>query len=150
MTRWTKILCAVDLEETTHTAVEHAASLARQLDAELTLVHVFTPVRWAGEGVPLAVPVITAAEEAELRGKVDAARAEAERLSGRQVRTVVCGGSPAHEVPRIAEREHANLVVVGTRGRKGFGRAILGSVAGAIVRHAPCAVLVARPGNQGD
>jgi nucleotide-binding universal stress UspA family protein len=147
---WKKILCAVDLQETSRPAIEHASELARRFGATLTLVHVFTPVRAAGEGVPLAAPVLTRAEEAALHGKVEEARREAERLSGHEVRTIVCGGSPAHEVPRIAQREEADLVVVGTHGRTGIGRAVLGSVAEGIVRHAPCAVLVARPDTWGD
>lgn len=54
-------------------------------------------------------------------------------------------GAPAREVVRVAEEVDATLVVVGTHGRTGAARVLLGSVAEAIVRHAPCPVFVARP-----
>jgi nucleotide-binding universal stress UspA family protein len=54
-------------------------------------------------------------------------------------------GNPAQRVVQLAEQVDADLVVCGTHGRTGMRRAMLGSVAEEIVRHAPCAVLVIRP-----
>ncbi|MEI9939106.1 MAG: universal stress protein [Pseudomonadota bacterium] len=53
--------------------------------------------------------------------------------------------APAHEIAQIAADVDADLVVVGTHGRRGIARLLLGSVAEAVVRLAPCPVLVVRP-----
>jgi nucleotide-binding universal stress UspA family protein len=147
MVSWLKIVCAVDFTETSRSALEHAADLARRFDAELTLVHV-----WKGPGAvggrALAAPAAMEQQTAELGRKLEGWKREAERLAGRQVGTTIATGSPAAEVARFAADEKADLVVVGTRGRTGIERAVLGSVAEGIVRHAPCAVLVARPAQE--
>ncbi len=144
MITWLKIVCAVDFSESARTALEHAAELARRLEAELVLVHVWRGPRAAGHELAVAPPALTVAEEAELGRKLDGWRREAARIAGREVRTVLTSGSPASEIATIAADEKADLVVVGTRGRTGVKRAVLGSVAEGIVRLSPCAVLVAR------
>jgi len=53
-------------------------------------------------------------------------------------------GDPAGEVVRIAEEEQAEMIVMGTHGRTGLTRLLMGSVAEAIVRRAPCPVLIYR------
>lgn len=54
-------------------------------------------------------------------------------------------GDPAHEIVAAAREWGADLIVVGTHGRRGIGRMFLGSVAETVLRHAPCAVLVIPP-----
>ena len=61
------------------------------------------------------------------------------------IRCRVREGHPAEEILREAEEHPADLIVVGTRGRSGIARLLLGSVAGRVAFHAPCSVLVARP-----
>lgn len=143
MITWLEIVCAVDFSESSRTTLEHAADLARRFGARLTLVHV-----WRG-AMPVverpASPSPAGDLESELERKLDSWRAEAERLAGREVHAALLGGAPAAEVARFAAEGKADLVVVGARRRKGLERAVLGSVAEGIVRHAPCAVLVARP-----
>jgi nucleotide-binding universal stress UspA family protein len=53
--------------------------------------------------------------------------------------------APAHELAQIASDLEADLIVVGTQGRRGISRLLIGSVAEAVVRLAPCPVLVVRP-----
>ena len=53
-------------------------------------------------------------------------------------------GDPASEIVRVAKEEHPELVVLGTHGRTGLSRILMGSVAEAVVRHAPCPVLIYR------
>jgi nucleotide-binding universal stress UspA family protein len=80
----------------------------------------------------------------ELEKTMEMWRNEAERLVGRTVRSTVLPGDPTGEIVRLA-REHAfDLTVVGTHGRRGLKRLVLGSVAERVVREAPCAVLVVR------
>jgi nucleotide-binding universal stress UspA family protein len=59
------------------------------------------------------------------------------------IKTVVIAGAPAGEIRRIAEDEGADLICMGSHGRRGARRLILGSVAEVTVRHAPCSVYVA-------
>ena len=63
---------------------------------------------------------------------------------GFQVTAVSLEGAPSHEIIRYAEREQADLIVLGTHGRSGLKRLLLGSVAEHVVRKAPCAVLTVR------
>ncbi|HVV84357.1 MAG TPA: universal stress protein [Kofleriaceae bacterium] len=67
-----------------------------------------------------------------------------EAAAGRTVEFVQRQGQPAEVVTDLATAEHADLVALGTHGRHGVRRILLGSVANAIVRHAPCSVLVVR------
>ena len=53
-------------------------------------------------------------------------------------------GDPASEIVRVAKEEHPELIVLGTHGRTGLSRILMGSVAEAVVRHAPCPVLIYR------
>lgn len=146
MITWLEMVCAVDFSESSRTTLEHAADLARRFGARLTLVHV-----WRGVGAlpaverPAPPPKPAGDLESELERKLDSWRVEAERLAGREVHAALLSGGPAAEVARFAAEGKADLVVVGARRRKGLERAVLGSVAEGIVRHAPCAVLVARP-----
>ncbi len=57
----------------------------------------------------------------------------------------VWGGDPGSSITAAAQAEHADLVVVGTRGRSGAERMLLGSVSDYVVRHADCPILVVRP-----
>jgi nucleotide-binding universal stress UspA family protein len=54
-------------------------------------------------------------------------------------------GGVAEEVVGLAEEIGAGVIVMGSRGRGGLRRALMGSVSGSLVRHAPCPVLVVRP-----
>jgi len=60
------------------------------------------------------------------------------------VETRVSVGDAVWETCRVAEREHADLIVMGSHGRTGLSHVVLGSVAERVVRHASCPVLVAR------
>ncbi len=145
MIRWLKILCAIDFGESSRSALERAAELAGSFGADLTLVHVWKGPRSVSERIARGAGGLTPELGAELGRKLEGWKGEAERISGRAVKTAIVSGAPAAEITRLAQEEKADLVVVGTHGRTGLQRAVLGSVAEAIVRHAPCPVLVARP-----
>ena len=70
-------------------------------------------------------------------------RADAERRAGRPVRSRVLWGDAVTEILRHAREEHSDLLVVGTHGRSGVARLVLGSVAERVARQSPCPVLVA-------
>lgn len=145
MATWKRICCAVDFSEPSRLALARAADLARRDDAELLLVHVYEVPQPAGEllvaAVDLTGPVAAEAEKS-LRPWIG----EAVRLRGAPVKSRVLAGQPALEVTQAAVEAGCDLVVVGTHGRTGVKRLVLGSVAERIVREAHCDVLVVRAG----
>ena len=74
---------------------------------------------------------------------------EAERLRAEQpqvqVATAVCAGVPFREICQVAERDHFDLIVIGTHGRTGLSHLLIGSTAERVVQHASCPVLSVKP-----
>ena len=145
MVSWLRILCAVDFSRASGSTLEAAADQARRHGAELTLLHVREPPPAAAVKGFAPPPVPSAAEAVEVGRQLARWREEATRLAGREVRAELASGSPAAEIVRLARQGNHDLVVVGTHGRTGFRRLVLGSVAERVVREAPCPVLVVRP-----
>lgn len=150
-----RIVVGVDYSETGRLALDQALDIASGWpSAEVHLVHVANPVVPAGnpEYVPVAAYPMFNAEAAAKELQDDAAK----RLSDYSTRhpnwsapgRIVCHlrlAAPAEEVAQLAADVEADLVVVGSHGRRGIERLVLGSVAEGVVRLAPCPVLVARP-----
>lgn len=143
--KFQRILVAVDFSEESRSALACAAEMAARFDASLTLVHVVEP----HFGPPdTDVPALTgeasdAEEYAEAKLELSAL---GEQMLGpcRVVETVVRAGLAFFEITEAAKALGADLIVVGTHGYTGIKRALLGSTAERVVRHAPCPVLVAR------
>jgi K+-sensing histidine kinase KdpD len=75
------------------------------------------------------------------RARLDAVRRDADPLGQRRITTRVVLGAPARAIIEAADRERVDLIVMGTHGRTGVGRALLGSVAEQVMRRASCPVL---------
>jgi nucleotide-binding universal stress UspA family protein len=116
----------------------------RYPDATVTLLHVIDPGRVtyaAGGGPP------TAAEQwfHDERDRAEELFATArERMEASEIRTATEVGSPARVIVEFAETEGVDEVVMGSHGRDGVARVLLGSVAETVVRRAPVPVTVAR------
>jgi len=143
MGNWKRICCAVDFSDPSRLALYQAADLAKRDGAELMLVHVYEVPQPAVDVLLPAVD-LTGPAAAEAEQKLIGWVAEAARLRGAPVKTRILAGHPALEVARAASEAGCDLVVVGTHGRTGVKRLVLGSVAERIVREAHCDVLVAR------
>jgi nucleotide-binding universal stress UspA family protein len=142
------VCCAIDFSEPSLATLREAARLAGRDGAGLTLVHVYARPQpsVAPELGSLVPEQLEAAIRAELEPQLAAAKAEAEAAApGISVDTILLAGRPAQEIVALAEARGFDLVVVGTHGRRGLRRAVLGSVAEHVVRSAPCPVLVFRP-----
>ena len=138
-----RILCPVDFSADSRAALEVAAGLARESSGTLVLVHVSQMTQWAlGEltMAPQALQGISDSGEQELvRWK-----AVAQQLGAPTVETRSENGGAWDRIVYLASQDDIDLVVMGTRGRTGLQRVLLGSVAENVVRHAPCSVLVVR------
>jgi nucleotide-binding universal stress UspA family protein len=138
-----RILVPTDLSEGAAQALDYACELARTLDAEVHLLNVV--------GIPsLGVPELGVALTATMidRIVVDNQTALDElvrtRCTGKTGPALVRSGDPREVINRTAQEIGADLIVMGTHGRRGISRALLGSVAETVVRSAPCAVLTVR------
>lgn len=137
-----KILCPVDFSTGSQQALRQAAWLAREADAELVLAHVWYLPTLAVAKMPVLPPdSVQAIIDDEERALVEAA-AEAARLGVQRVETTFLTGVPWRELIELARGDTAiDLVVIGTHGRTGLDRVLLGSVAERVIRQAPCPVL---------
>jgi len=130
------ILHPTDFSEHARHAFQMACTLAQSYGARLIVMHVAVPpVAFYGEGLVEPPP---ATFKAQLRAKLDDIKPA--NPSVRIVRSLV-EGDPAIEILRMAKEVNCDLIMMGTHGRTGLGRFILGSVAEQVVRKAPCPVL---------
>lgn len=152
MTSITRILVSTDFSATADTALEYATTLASRLGASIRLLHVFEDPYVAGfYASELYVPMPADVRERLL---TDIRRQLAERLPNTAAVTAtseVSEGVPAEAIVEHARDHGADLIVMGTHGRRGLSHVLLGSVAERVLRTAPCPVLVVRsPGKQPD
>jgi nucleotide-binding universal stress UspA family protein len=130
-----KIIVGYDGDETGDDALALGASLARTFDSELLVAHVFDDL----------VAKVSDEAAAAVATQVREVFARAATLLDRGIRTRMVelpGESPAREVVALAERDHADLIVVGSRRLGPLQRITLGSVSDSVLRDAPCAVAV--------
>jgi nucleotide-binding universal stress UspA family protein len=129
-----RILVPMDFSAPSETALAYGRGLATQFDAALHLMHV------AENPFLRAVAMDRRAlEEAAVR-RLQERLTEAERRRG-SVAIVEQSDEPANEILRYAKSANIELIVMGTHGRTGLARMVVGSVAEAVVRAAPCPVL---------
>jgi nucleotide-binding universal stress UspA family protein len=96
-------------------------------------------------GFQLSSDALVEAQKAEEK-KLAAWKADAQKLGVPEVATELRRGTPWDEVVSAARADAAvDLIVLGTHGHTGLPRALLGSVAERVVRHAPCSVMMVRP-----
>jgi len=138
------MLCPIDFSRGSDHALGLAARIAAEVGAELVIVHAWhvPPIAYREYALPANSLEHAFADEAS--GLVELAE-RARAFGVASVSTRVVEGVPSDRIVEIAQADHAfDLIVIGTRGRTGVARWVLGSVAEHVVRHAPCSVLVAR------
>ena len=138
-----KILVAVDESTFAARAADVGFDLARSLGAAVAIIHVVDPavVAYAPEGgVPAGELIALAQQDGK---KLIAAFGQRAALQPAPVEFLQVG-KPATEIVKAAQDWPADLIVVGSHGRGGVKRLLLGSVADAVMRHATCPVLVVR------
>jgi universal stress protein A len=141
-----RILHPTDFSPASRRAFTTALGLARTLDAELTIAHVVaTPVPWTGDmfvGVPPSVyEDLRSTARRDAQAQLDRLVKQAAGVKVR-VRGAILEGLPHQAIVRRARQ--ADLIVIGTHGRTGLPRVLLGSVAARVVALAGCPVMTVR------
>lgn len=145
MKPFTKILTAVDFSENSECAFDYALMLAKQFNAELSIIHVINePVDLRGFYVPhISFEQLEKEIEEGAAKMMDAFCAE-KLGSYAQYTTAIVTGIPYDEITAAASRIDASLIVLGTHGRTGLDHILFGSTAERVVRSASCPVLTVR------
>lgn len=145
MNPFKRIIVATDLTPASEPAVLEAALLAKENGADLLVTHVYRP-----PSISQAQSVAGGVYEewdrnirAEVEGKL---RVLVENVAKEGVRAeaLVLAGQPYEAIVEAAKLNDADLVVMGTHGRKGVARFFLGSVASRVISTAPCPVMTVR------
>ena len=134
-----KILFPTDFSTASDAALSHAETLAKQAGAKLLIVHVEEPpLAYGGGELYYGLPE---PNSERIQKMLEDVRPADPSVPFEHRLTM---GDPAAEVVRIAGDEKAEMIVMGTHGRTGLTRLLMGSVAEAIVRRSPCPVLTYR------
>lgn len=134
-----RVMVPIDFSEASERALKHAHALALTYGAELVALHAIEEVV-----LPMAYGMAPKQVDAEtVRPNVEQALADmlSEHVGVEHARAEVRVGYPPQEILSAITDESIDWVVMGTHGRQGFNRLLMGSVAERIVRHAPCPVL---------
>jgi len=136
-----EILVASDLSEVSENALGYAKSIAKRFGSHILLVHTSPAVN--------AIPIpqggwVQDRSEAHVEEQLEAAGI-ALRAEGFLADAVNAHGSVKNEIEFLANSHHADLIVLGTHGRRGLNRLIFGSEAEAVTRSAACPVLTVGP-----
>lgn len=146
-----RILVPTDFSETAAPATEYALQLAQRLGASVLLLHVYEiPITYP-EGHGYSAEMMRALEEganATLTGAMTRWKERARELAGNGPPIAINGkvltGPTASAITEEARLGNYDLIVIGTHGRTGVARWVIGSVAERVVRTAGCPVLTVR------
>lgn len=142
-----KILLAIDGSKFSEAAIQAVIAQAHSRETEVRVLHVIEPpsllvARETGGYDPPLEALWD--EETKQAQALVAKTAETLRSHGMRVTTAVQQGDPKSEIIDASEEWHADLIVLGSHGRKALDRFLMGSVSEAIARHARCSVEIVR------
>ncbi|QVL32425.1 universal stress protein [Telmatocola sphagniphila] len=122
-----RILYATDFSSYSNQAYFHAVAIAERTGAELVICHVYQPKQGR--------------DSEYWREQLEQIRPNNAAIP---IQHVLLEGDPADEIVRYATEANMNMLVIGTHGRSGVDRLMMGSVAERILRDSPCSVLVVK------
>jgi nucleotide-binding universal stress UspA family protein len=158
-----KILVALDNSSQRETVFAQALAIAQQSQGDLMLVHVLSAYDEGSPGIPIRsyhayYPVLDDTtwkvyqqrwESFEANGLAQLNReVELAQVGGVTAEFSQTAGDPSQTICNLAKSWQADLIVVGSHGRKGLGELLLGSVSNYVMHHAPCSVLVVHRGGE--
>lgn len=137
-----KILIAVDSEPVATHAADVGVELAQALGAEMAFVTVVDSSLGYPADTGVSPDELLSVAKQDAKGMLDDFRQRLAQQTGAM--EFILTGSPATEIVKAAREWPADVIVIGSHGRRGVPRVLLGSVAEGVMRHAPCPVLVIR------
>jgi nucleotide-binding universal stress UspA family protein len=148
MIRFERILCPTDFSKFSFRAADYAVTLARQNEGEVHFLHVIPAVVMHPDNYPYIAEPVRIEREVKERAldRLDAF-ASLSRAENVKTRASVVEGAAVSAILDAADKDGSDLICLGTHGREGFERLVLGSVAEKVLRKAPCPVLtISEPG----
>jgi nucleotide-binding universal stress UspA family protein len=144
--RFRRILVPVDESRPSQNSLAVAAGLARETRAEVILTHV-VQMRWSQDEPEMKATYGDIVDDYRQAGEATLRRtAESEVFSGLKVDTqLLFGNNPARELLRFTREREVDAIVMGSHGRGGFGRMILGSVSQRVIHDATVPVIIVPP-----
>jgi universal stress protein A len=144
----TRVLVPIDFSPSSRAALEYGTFLAGKLGAELIVLHVWEPPGYVGPDTLALLPVAAGQPgwdqtRAEVMREVELFLGKAS-VRPTDLRVRVEAGEPSDAILLAAKDGGADLIVMGTHGRTGLSRLLIGSVAEAVLRRAACPVLTIR------
>ncbi|MBM9514487.1 universal stress protein [Desulfogranum marinum] len=140
----TKIVVPVDLQQHTEKLTEFAINIAGKLDAAVSFIHVVKPLDSYSGVVHPSWDQIEKELKEHAQEKIDNLvtdnKAQCAGCSGK-----VSYGDAVDQILAYVEAEKASMIIIGTHGRKGLEKIMLGSVASEIAKQAPCPTLLFNP-----
>ena len=137
-----KILAPTDFSPSSESAIDYAETFAKRFEAEIVLIHVIESPAYS-----VTDTLILVNHEAALKATAEALMENLYKAcleKGLSATTRVISGTPYREIIKEAEAEKVDLIIMGTHGRTGVERLLLGSVAEKVVRLAAAPVLTVR------
>jgi nucleotide-binding universal stress UspA family protein len=144
-----KILCPIDCSDGSKAALDYALFVSKQFGAEVHVLHVWHVTYHVRPDLSVWMEAhgqqpISAVVAAEAKAETDRFLSTLDAPVRDALKVHVVEGEPARTISEIANRDHFDLIVMGTHGRTGVAHLALGSVAERVVRHAHCPVLSVR------
>ena len=146
-----RILCPIDFSDHSRRALDHAVALARHYGSTITVLHVVPPRPGVAVGATPVVfgPIVSGPADhervlADVRAFMTTGSA-----TGLRIDALVCEGNTAAEILDQAAAMKADLLVMGTHGRSGYDRLLLGSVTEKVLWKASCPVMTVPHGGPG-
>jgi nucleotide-binding universal stress UspA family protein len=148
----TEILLATDGSSEARLAARTALDLAQKTHSEVHLIHVFDvaliallyPEATDPKGLKLPEAILEEDLQRHAREVLDGEVKGLRSAGGTVAQSHLVMGDVAREIVHLDEELGVGLIVMGSRGRGGIRRALMGSVSDSVVRHAPCPVMVIR------
>jgi nucleotide-binding universal stress UspA family protein len=136
------LLVPIDFTETSERALEYAVELARKFEATITVMHAYQiPVYGFPDGAYITGANLAAQISDAAQKRLDSVLAS-QKVSGIPMSGVLRDGVPWEEINAVAAEVHADLIIIGTHGRRGLARALLGSIAENVIRTSTLPVMV--------
>jgi nucleotide-binding universal stress UspA family protein len=146
-----KILLAIDGSAPSQDAIEEMALRSWPSPSSVLILSVIQPYTPPATEIVLASATLEQIRQRQAHDAEQLTRRAADRIAaaGLSVETAVREGDPRTTIVDVADEWQADLIVLGSHGRTGLTRLVMGSVAQAVVAHAHCSVEVVRRGTKG-